>query len=530
MKNLERKISAVTQLTILLAFCALWTASAAAQQNTTEPQQTATAQPVVPHLVRIAATAKDVNGSLLTGVVGVTFAMYAEQNGGAPLWLEMQNVQADNNGHYTVLLGATKPAGLPVDLFTSGEARWLGTQLEGQPEQPRMVLVAVPYALKAGDAETIGGLPASAFVLANGVQGDRPSQQTMSAAAAPSSAAKSTAPPANPAVTGKGIVDYIPMWDTTGDIVDSVMFQKSSEIGVGTTLPAALLDVNGKTDVRDTLTLFPHSTDSTLAVSGTTFKIDQTGKVTFITGQTFTGAGTITGITTASGSGLSGGGTSGTLSLKVPSAGITNAMLAHSSLTLIAGGGMTGGGLASLGGSTTLGLKTCGANQVLEYISSVWTCSSAGTGTITGVTAGTDLTGGGTSGSVTLNLDPTKVPQLIGGNTFSGTQFVEGSVSATNGIGSVVSNSQVAMTGDNFTPPGGSVLATYGVEGLLSNGTYAGAGLFGYINQISGEGVFDAHLRDAFFEFGLVDHQTALHVPVEAADGCGGDHTFGRAA
>jgi len=34
--------------------------------------------------------------------------------------------------------------------------------------------------------------------------------------------------------------------------------------------------------------------------------------------------------------------------------------------------------------------------------------TSKGAGTITGVTAGTDLTGGGTSGSVTLNLDTTK--------------------------------------------------------------------------------------------------------------------------
>lgn len=44
-------------------------------------------------------------------------------------------------------------------------------QIVGQEEQPRVLLVAVPYALKAGDAETIGGLPASAFVLANGTKG-----------------------------------------------------------------------------------------------------------------------------------------------------------------------------------------------------------------------------------------------------------------------------------------------------------------------------------------------------------------------
>jgi hypothetical protein len=86
------------------------------------------------------------------------------------------------------------------------------------------------------------------------------------------------------------------MWDTTSDIVDSVMFQKSSQIGVNTTAPAATLDVNGKTDVRDTLTRFPKGTDFTLAVNGTAFKVDQTGKVSFVSGQSFPGAGTVTSV------------------------------------------------------------------------------------------------------------------------------------------------------------------------------------------------------------------------------------------
>ena len=38
--------------------------------------------------------------------------------------------------------------------------------LPGEVEQPRVLLVSVPYALKAADADTLGGLPASAFVLA----------------------------------------------------------------------------------------------------------------------------------------------------------------------------------------------------------------------------------------------------------------------------------------------------------------------------------------------------------------------------
>src|SRR5260370_33757221 len=115
----------------------------------------------LPRLVRLGGTVKDLKGAPLTGLLGIPFTLYSEQTGGAALWLETQNVTADRNGHYTALLGSAKLDGLPAELFTSEQARWVGVQVSGQPEQPRVLLVAVPYALKAGDAETIGGLPAS---------------------------------------------------------------------------------------------------------------------------------------------------------------------------------------------------------------------------------------------------------------------------------------------------------------------------------------------------------------------------------
>src|SRR6266436_5318569 len=131
------------------------------------PQEVVPALPV-PRLVKFAGTLKDELGKPRTGVVGVTFAIYKEQEGGAALWLETQNVEFDDQGHYTVLLGATRNEGLPLELFTSGESRWLGVQVQlpGEVEQPRVLLVSVPYALKAADAETLSGLPASAFALA----------------------------------------------------------------------------------------------------------------------------------------------------------------------------------------------------------------------------------------------------------------------------------------------------------------------------------------------------------------------------
>jgi len=255
--------------------------------------QQATVSGVVPHLVNYSGKATDTQGKAISGIAGIAFAIYKDQYEGAPLWLETQNVQADSEGNYSVQLGATKPEGLPLDLFSSGEARWLGVTVNGGQEQPRILLLSVPYALKAADAETIGGLPPSAFVRANEAQGMGTSPK---APTTPSGVAKNSAPPANPAVTGLGKVDFIPMWDSTSDIIDSIMFQKSSQIGVNTTSPAATLDVNGKTDIRDTLTLFPKGTDSTLAVNGTSFKVDQTGKVTFISGQTFPGTGTVTSV------------------------------------------------------------------------------------------------------------------------------------------------------------------------------------------------------------------------------------------
>ncbi len=121
-----------------------------------------------PRLVRFTDVIRDGQGAPLVNVLTtLTVAIYRESEGGAPLWLESQAVSLDAEGRYTVLLGATRADGLPADLFAPGEARWLGLQPSGQAESPRILLVGVPYALKAGDAVTIDGMPPSAFVLAS---------------------------------------------------------------------------------------------------------------------------------------------------------------------------------------------------------------------------------------------------------------------------------------------------------------------------------------------------------------------------
>ena len=97
-----------------------------------------------------------------------------------------------------------------------------------------MLLLSVPYALKAGDAAIIGGLPPSAFVLAAPASGSSQAVSSDASATAQSSAP----PPTGTAVTGTGTVKFLPLWDTTSDIISSVLFQSrtgtTAKVGINT--------------------------------------------------------------------------------------------------------------------------------------------------------------------------------------------------------------------------------------------------------------------------------------------------------
>ena len=120
----------------------------------------------VPHFVKFSGVLPELPQQSRSGYVGVTFSIYSGQTGGAPLWQEVQNVQVDAQGRYMAMLGASTLQGIPQDTFFGGQARWLGVRvnLPGASERPRVLLVSVPYALEAGNAQTLGGLPPSAFV------------------------------------------------------------------------------------------------------------------------------------------------------------------------------------------------------------------------------------------------------------------------------------------------------------------------------------------------------------------------------
>ncbi len=194
---------------------------------------------VPPPLIQFSNVATDEGGNTMNGQVSITFSLYNNQQGGEALWTETQNnVQLDSTGQYTVQLGITKPNGVPTTLFTTGEARWLGVQIAEQAEQPRILLLSVPYALKAGDAATIGGLPPSAFVLAAPQNGTASSSTAASQNVLPATGSDVT--------TAGGKAGYLPMFNGPTTILDSNIYQKGSLVGVGTTAPQWQLDVSGR--------------------------------------------------------------------------------------------------------------------------------------------------------------------------------------------------------------------------------------------------------------------------------------------
>ncbi len=234
----NRTLLFVYLLCLVIVPCAQGQEFTPAEPGPAELTAAVDAQAGVLRLVRLSGTVQDALGQPRTGVLGITFALYAEQEGGAPLWLETQNVELDAEGRYAVLLGAESSEGLPLEFFSTGEARWLGVTVQGEAEQPRILLVSVPYALKAADAERLGGQLASSFV-----SKDPETGQLQAGGEVLESAALSGGGEETPAQVVSGTTGFLAKFTSSTDLGDSVVFESASRIGLGTTQPVAKLDV-----------------------------------------------------------------------------------------------------------------------------------------------------------------------------------------------------------------------------------------------------------------------------------------------
>ena len=414
------------------------------------------AQAQVPPLIQFSNVATDESGNTLSGVVSITFLLYNSQQGGEPLWIETQNnVQLDPTGHYSVQLGITKPAGVPTTLFTTGEARWLGVRIGEQAEQSRVLLLSVPYALKAGDAATIGGLPPSAFVLA----------EPLTRAGGGTGALAESAPPSvtSATITGTGATDYVPLWTSAINLGKSVLFQAAStDVGVGTTAPTAKVDVNGSARVRGNLT-------GTTA----TFAANNTGNSVRVTQSNTSGSGVIS---TAPFAALVGNAT-GSLDDGV---GVAGNSLATGGGTTI---GVAGSAATTLGigvsGTNVTGANGIGVQGLVNQVSSVGVQGIA----LTGSTGGIGVEG--------LADDASGTGEPIG---------VEGQSASSVGVGVVgnatsTTGSTIGVQGIGASTSGigiQGVSPNIGIEGDSSNGSSFPIGVHGVIGGSAGAaGVFD---------------------------------------
>jgi hypothetical protein len=94
---------------------------------------------------------KDHAGNRLKGTVGVLFAIYEQKEASAPRWQEVQNVEPNERGIFTALLGSTNDEGIRPELFGPEKTLWLGMQVlqPGEEERPRIRLVSGPDGLRA---------------------------------------------------------------------------------------------------------------------------------------------------------------------------------------------------------------------------------------------------------------------------------------------------------------------------------------------------------------------------------------------
>jgi hypothetical protein len=218
-----------TRRIVSVGLCLLAAASAFAQQG--QPASTD-----INRLFRLSGAVTPIADQ--SAVEAIQFAIYDQETGGAPLWVETQTLTIDGTGAYSVLLGSSSAEGLPAELFSSSEPRWLGVRVErpGAVEQARTLLTSVPYAvkaMKATDADTLGGRPASAYQLVGESGSSTGSASTGSGGSGAEVITPQTA----------GTVGAIGKFVTAVDLGDSVMFENGGKIGVGTTGPADLMHV-----------------------------------------------------------------------------------------------------------------------------------------------------------------------------------------------------------------------------------------------------------------------------------------------
>jgi hypothetical protein len=410
---------------------------------------------VVPPYVRYAGQAVNRAGD----TVEAEFRIYAAPRGGEPLWSETQRVTVGEDGKYSILLGGSTEGGIPPGVFAGGEGRWLGVSIERAPEQARTALVSVAYAMKAGDADTVGGLAA----------GDLVTQAELAATARQTSSPGllPVGPDAVPPPSGSGNINMVALWSGPNTLGNSIIHQGGTvpapTLGINTTQAHATVDVNGTGNFRNNLQL--NTGVASTAASGVNSPMQLFQASSFLANQSEPIEQVF--------------GWQAIAENNNTSAPTANLNLVYGML------GQT---------PTPTGLQIY-PDGIIQFAP-----NQNYPGTITSVEPGIGLTGGGSSGNVLLTVDTGAVPLMSNANTFTaaqsfssgltekGTSSFTGSTSFS-GPGNGLAGTS---TGSSYSPGGstGAGVMGYGPAGVAGNGK--SIGVYGSQSSSYGSGVFGA--------------------------------------
>lgn len=322
-------------------------------------------------------------GKAVDGMRRISFALFTAETGGTSVWDEGREVMIDEGVLFTAL-GENRA--LDASVF-DGRSLWLEVKLDDVVMEPRVAIESVPYAIRAGAADKIGDVDASQI------------QQRVSGAC--TSGFISTINADGTVVCGTDNVG-------TGDV--SAVFAGPGLQGGG-----------NSGDITISL-LQTCAAGQILKWSGSAWQCAADGGGTG-------GGGDITSVTVGPAGGLMGGGATGDVQLSLLSTCAANQVLKWNggtwvcandvdtdtnsggdimSVTTASGTGLQGG--VTTGDAALSLLTTCAAGQVLKWGGSSWACANdidtntPGTGDITDVIAGNGLTGGAAAGAATINV------------------------------------------------------------------------------------------------------------------------------
>jgi trimeric autotransporter adhesin len=487
-------------------------------QTATVQSQTpvaASAPTAVPALVPYSGRAVASSGKALAGETAITFLIYKEEQGGDPLFTETQIVAIDATGNYRVQLGAANPNGLPSDLFATGEARWLEAQIAGEPAQPRVLLASVPYALKAADAATVGGFPASAFVLAGAAR-------TSTAPGAPGTI---TGVIAGRGLTGGGTSGTVTLNVNTSEIpvltANNIFTGNEAVTGTIAATSAGNFAIQGALSTAAGSAVAGKATSATGNANGV-YGSSASPNGVGVFGNNLSAIGPANGVSgmtaSSSGSAVSGSATSAT--------GYTNGI--YGSTASPNGTGVTGSASSASGGSGVAGLAVSANGAGVEGINNA---TSGGDG-VTGVALASSgysngvygknvsVNGAGVQGQATST---TGYAVGVAGTTASpngtgvsgvNTSTIGGTGPGVAGISLATSGLGIGVYGQSSSPAGGT-----GVNGTATSTTGSTAGVGGTSNSPQGVGVAGTNNATSGLALGMIGQTNSSSDGAQAVNG-----------